>query len=127
MIAEARTPPEVLQNDAVSQERTLQLHSGQPGVSTDYRVANSAAADSGSPLDGDVRTDIAPLDADSVLDVDRIVHSDARELHPSSGALAEQDLIGLQQRVELAAVVPPSNLCGQDSPAMLDHPLKGIG
>src|SRR6476620_512795 len=126
MIAEAGSPPEILQYHPVTQERTLQLHSAQPGVSTDDRVANSAAADPGSPLDGDVGTDFAPLDADSVLDVDRIVYGDAGEVHSASGSLAKQDLIGLQQRVELATVVPSSNLCRQDSLAMLDHPLKGV-
>src|SRR3954467_13990373 len=126
MIAQARTPPETLQYDAVAQERSFQLHSGQPGVPTDDRVANSAAANPGSPLDGDVRTDLAPLDADSVLDVDRIVYGDAGEVGSASGSLAKQDLVRLQQRIELATVVPSSNLCGQDSLTMLDHPLKGV-
>src|SRR3954468_7918497 len=126
MIGQARTPPEVLQNHAVAQERTLQLHSGQPGVSTDDRIANSAAADLRSPLNGDIRTDFAPLDADFVLDVDRIVYGDAGEVRSASGSLAKQDLVGLQQRVELAAVVPSSTLCGEDSLAMLDHPLKCV-
>src|SRR6188472_4653835 len=126
MIAEARTPPEILQHHTIAEERALQLHSTQPGVSTDDRVANPAAADPGPPLDGDVRADFAPLDADPILDVDRIVYGDAGKIFPASCALTKQCFVGLQQRVELTAVVPSANLCGQDSLAVLDHPLKGI-
>src|SRR6185503_210372 len=126
MIAEAGSPPEILQYHPVTQERTLQLHSAQPGVSTDDRVANPAAADPGPPLDGDVGTDFAPLDADAVLDVDRIVYGDAGKISPARCALPKQYFISLQQGVELTAVVPSANLCGQDSLAVLDHPLKCV-
>ena len=53
---------------------------------------------------------------------------DAGETSAAPGrALPEQDLVRLEQRVELAAVVPATHFGGEDPLALLDHALEGIG
>ncbi len=42
-------------------------------------------------------------------------------------ALGQQRLVGLQQGVELAGIVPPAHLGGEDAAAVLDHVLECIG
>src|SRR5215218_3095518 len=104
----------------------IQLHIGQLGSLPHDRVAQLAAGDAAARFQGDVRSDLAALDSDTVLDIHGIVNRDSRKFAFPRSAVAEQYLIRLEQSIELPAIVPASNLGGQYSLPMLDHPLKGI-
>src|SRR5215208_3937257 len=127
MIADAPASPETFQNHAVAKQGPVEVHLVEPGISADYRIADLAAADPGALFYRDIGSDLTVLQDHSIFDVDRVVDRHPRVARPAGSALGQQNSVGLQQSVQLAAIIPATDLGGQNPLPMLDHPLESIG
>ena len=98
------------------------------GMRAHDAVAQAAVADGATALHRQVRPQLAVGQRDSLGDADRLVHPHAHSAIRAAGAtVLEQVAVGLQQGVELAAIVPAADFLDPDTGTVVDHVLEGVG
>src|SRR5216117_3244528 len=119
----------VLDHLIVPHQRIAHRASHHANVLPKDRVRDLALRDVAPHLQRDVGSDRGVVDRHAVLDVDRR-HDRATgggSLGHAGSSLLEQVAIGLEQRLHLAAVVPPTHRRCKEPPAAVHHVLEGVG
>src|SRR5438034_4834507 len=110
----------------VPDQRVLHGPTYHPDVPTQDAVRDRALGDEAPRLDRHVGPDRGVVDRHALLDVDggNDRAARARPRRSPRPAVLQQMLVGLEQRVYLAAVVPPRHRCGEPPAAAVHHVLE---
>src|SRR5258708_5244015 len=113
----------------IPNERALDRGVLYLGPAAENAVGDGAAHDRAARFNRDIGADGRVLERDAVLDKDGILDLHARR-HlggTARSAMLEQMLVGLEQRVDLTAIVPTAHVADVEFLPVIDDVLERVG